>query len=111
MARAGTLNKRVTFQRRVVTDDGGGGHSREWSNLVEVWGGFSPERGSERLEAGRLQGSLFGVLRVRSSATTRTVTVDDRVMIDGVAHQIRSVANTDQRNRMLDILVERGVAT
>lgn len=111
MARAGNLNKRVVFQRKVVTPDGGGGHSKEWAILVEVWGGFAPERGSERLEAGRLEGSLFGVLRVRSSPTTRTVTVDDRAIVDGVAHQIRSISNPDQRNRMLDILVERGVAT
>ncbi|WP_119270860.1 phage head closure protein [Taklimakanibacter deserti] len=111
MARAGTLNKRVTFQHELRTPDGGGGFAREWSEIATVWGGFSPERGSERLEAGRLEGSLFGVLRVRSSPTTRTVKVADRVKIDGVDHQIRSISNPDQRNRMLDILVERGVAT
>lgn len=111
MARAGTLNKRVTFQSETRTPDGGGGFTREWILVATVWGGFVPERGSERLEAGRLEGSLSGVLRVRSSSTTRTVKVADRVIIDGVPHQIRSIANPDQRNRMLDILVERGVAT
>ncbi len=109
--RAGALNKRVTFQREVRVDDGSGGSSREFVDDFTVWGGVAPERGSERLEAGRLEASQSGILRVRSSSTTRSVDESWRVLIDNVPHQIRGAANPDQRNRMIELIVERGVAT
>lgn len=109
--RAGALNKKVTFQREKRTDDGSGGSNRSFVDDFTVWGGFSPERGSERLEAGRLEAAQGGILRVRSSSTTRSVDESWRVLIDDVPHQIRGRGNPDQRNRMIEFTVERGVAT
>ena len=111
MPRAGALNKRVTFQVESVTDDGGGGGALSWTDVVTVWGGFQPERGRERLQAGRLESAVAGVLRVRSSSATRALTAAHRVLIDGLAYQIRSITNPDQRNAYLEMTVERGVAT
>jgi SPP1 family predicted phage head-tail adaptor len=111
LMRAGNLNKRVVFESAQSSDDAGGGNVVTWTNFATVWGGFSPERGRERLEAGRVEGASMGVLRVRSSSQTRQITTAYRVKIDGVPYNIRSIENPDQRNRGLEMLVEKGVAT
>lgn len=117
MARAGRLNRRVTFQIETQEPDEGGGAAHSWSDVVVVWGEFVPERGGERLEAGRLQAALAGTLRVRSSTETRAIGAAHRVLIPpasgaaGEPYQIRSASNPDQRDRMIEMLVERGVAT
>ncbi len=108
---AGPLRDRVTFQVEAAISDGGGGSALSWSDALTVWGGFSPGRAREQLEAGRLEGPVAGVLKVRSSTETRTITTAHRAMIDGEAYQIRSITNPDRQNRFLEILVERGVAT
>jgi SPP1 family predicted phage head-tail adaptor len=107
---AGPLRKRVTFEREMRTEDAGGGAAVAWGDPLTVWGQFQPERGAERLSSGRLESALAGVLRIRSSDAARQITADQRVTIDGIAHQIRSIANPDQRNRMIEMTVERGVA-
>lgn len=107
---AGSLRKRLTFETEGETPDGGGGYVAGWSTIATVWGSFRPERGRERLEAGRLEGAVAGVVRVRSSATTRTITEKDRVTFGGDSYQIRSLTNPDQRNKFLEFLVEKGVA-
>lgn len=109
--RAGALNKRVTFQREKRTDDGSGGSSREFVDDFTVCGEFKPERGRERLEAGRLEAASAGILNVRSSSTTRSVDESWRVLIDDMPHQIRGISDPDGRNRALEFVVERGVAT
>lgn len=109
--RAGRLNKRVTFQRETTADDGGGGQVVTWANisgLVDIAAGFTPERGRERLESGRIAAATAGVLRIRSFTLSRTITEKDRVMIDDIPHVVRSISNPDQKNRELEMTVERG---
>lgn len=108
---AGHLRDRVTFQRATRTSDGRGGASILWQNLVTVWGGFRPERGREQLAAGRLESSVAGILTVRSSVETRAVAAADRVLIDDVAYQVRTIINPDRRDKYLELTIERGVAT
>jgi SPP1 family predicted phage head-tail adaptor len=110
MPGAGRLNKRVTFQREVRIPDGGGGADRVWSDYFSCDGAYSPERGREKIEAGRLESSSAGILVVRSSSETRIVDEAYRVIIDGIAHQIRAIGNPDQHDRFLEFVVERGVA-
>lgn len=108
---AGQLRDQVTFQRATRTADGAGGATLVWQNVRTVWGGFRPQRGRETLEAGRLESAVAGVLTVRSSPDTRDITAADRVQIDGASYQIRTITNPDRRNKMLEMVVERGVAT
>lgn len=109
---AGQLRHRVTFQIENRTDDGGGGASIEWSTAATVWGSFAPERGNEKLEAGRLEASVAGLLKVRSSTETRAIEAGThRVLIADQPYQIRSITNPDRRDRFLEMTVERGVGT
>lgn len=111
MVSAGQLRKRVTFQVETRVPDGGGGFSETWGGDIVVWGQLVPERGSERLEAGRLEAALGGVLRIRSSSETAVITEAYTVKIDGQRYQIRSISNPDQRGKVLEMVVEKGVAT
>lgn len=111
---AGRLRGRVTFEQEVKSPDGGGGASIEWGNGFSVWGGFKPERGQERMEAGRLQASLAGVLTVRGSSKVDRVTEDWSVLISvrGIEsrYQIRSISNPDERGKYIEMSVEKGKA-
>lgn len=111
MPGAGRLNRRVTFQAEVQTPDGGGGYVLAWSSFLTVWGGFQPERGREALAAGRLQSAASGVLTVRVSSDTETITTDHRVLIDGEPYQVRSIGQPDQSRKFYEMVVEKGVAT
>lgn len=109
--RGGRLRKRVIFERSGRANDGGGGAAVSWAPIGTVWGGYRPETSSERLDAGRLQSETAGTLTIRSSIFARTITSADRVIIDGIPHQIRSITNPDQKDAGLALLVERGTPT
>lgn len=104
--RAGTLNKRVVFQRFASIPDGAGGAIRTWTDFTTVWAQFSPERARERIQQGRLASAQAGVLRIRSSSITRQIDDTFRVVLDGVVMNIRSAINPDQRNDMIEFSVE-----
>lgn len=104
--RAGSLNKRATFQRFTETADGAGGVTVAWSDFATVWAQYSPERAREKIQQGRIADNQAGALRVRSSTTTRQVDPTFRVMLDGVLYNIRSVVNPDQHNDMLEFAIE-----
>lgn len=108
---AGQMRALVVFERSTTAPDGAGGQSLIWSELYACRGHYRPERGRERIEAGRMEASLAGVLRVRSCIAARGVTEADRVLIDDVIFQIRSISNPDQRNKYLELSVERGTGT
>lgn len=109
---AGRLRKRVRFEAEVRTPDGAGGYSVDWALALEVWGGLQVERGREKIDAGRLADAVAGVLTIRSSTEARDLLSGaNRVMIDGEAWNVRSVTNPDQKNKYLELVVEKGVAT
>lgn len=109
--RAGRLNKRVTFQREVQVSDTAGGFAKSWQDLITVWSAFILDRGNEGVSNDRTRAAQTGKLQVRSSSDSRVITPADRVIISGEAYQIRSIINPDQRNKMLELVVEGGVAT
>lgn len=92
------------------TPDGAGGFSVAWSTALTVWGYLRPERGRERLEAGRLESATMAVLRIRSSAAARAIDASYRAVVDGVHYQIRAIVNPDQRDEYIEMTLEEGVA-
>lgn len=108
---AGKLRKRCTFQAETDTADGQGGNTRTWKTVATVWGAYEPQLGREAIAQGRLQGTSMGTLWVRYSDLIATqVKLSSRVVVDGQVHQIRSIIQPDQNRRMLQMVVERGVA-
>lgn len=104
------MRDRVTLQRPQETPDGGGGFDLDWFTVATVWGRFMPERGNERVRAGRIEASVGAVVQVRHSSDVADVAPDWRAVIGGVAYNIRSVTQPDRRNRIIEMTVERGVA-
>ena len=103
---SGNLNTIVEFQSLQRVDDGGGGYTEEWASKFLMRGQFSPERGRERIQAGRVADQMAGVLRVRSSEKTRQIDTTYRALMHGKEYNIRGVSNPDQRNDMLEFTVE-----
>jgi SPP1 family predicted phage head-tail adaptor len=106
--KAGMLREPVEFQSQVKTDIGGGATTITYIKRVSLRGHFKPMSGSERLYAERLDATTRNrlVIRYRSDLTE-----SDRVIIRGRAYQIRSIINTEFRNKFLEIDLDGGVAT
>ena len=111
--RAGRLRSRVRFEaERRVSDNQGGAEPGKWRLITACPGEYLPETGREAIAAGHLEGSTLGRLRVRYSRQLATdLNTSARVLIDDVPHQIREIHQPDnQRNRMFELIVEKGVA-
>lgn len=109
MAAAGSLARdRVAFQAEANTPDDAGGNALGWATVATVWATFRPASGSERLEGGRLEATAPAMLTVRSTAATRAITTEHRAMIGGTPYQIRSIVPADRRNRLLEMVLEKG---
>ena len=109
--RAGRLRQRFTFQRLTSTIDEAGGRIETWGDLFTVWGAYKPLSGNEETTTDRVNATFKGKIIIRMFTDTKAITPYDRVLIDGVPHQILSIYSPDQVNKSLEMDVERGVRT
>ncbi|WP_100961061.1 head-tail adaptor protein [Bosea sp. FBZP-16] len=110
---AGALTERVHFQKRDEQDDGYGNPvAGDWTTQFTEPARLQPKLGSEPVLAARLAGVQPFLLVVRSSVRTRAVTPAWRAVNarSGAEYNIRTVANADERNGWLEMLVQEGVA-
>jgi SPP1 family predicted phage head-tail adaptor len=107
--KAGMLKEAVAFQRLTRTSDGAGGFTEAWAAIVGT-----PTRahvkamsGGERWHSDRVEASATHkiVVRYNSSLTTK-----DRVVIRGLAYNIRFIDNMDMADKWLYITAQVGVA-
>jgi len=110
---AGSLDKRVRFQRRQDVEDEFGNVKSTWVDQFTVSARMIPRLGGEEVMAGRLQGVQPYILRVRGSSDTRQITPEWRAVNarTGLAYNIKSISNPDERGAYLDMLVVQGGAT
>lgn len=101
--KAGSLDRRVTFQRLTTTSDGAGGSVRAWTDFRTVWAQFSPERARERIQNGRMASAQAGVLRIRSTSKARQIDQTFRVLVDELVMNIASKTHVDD---MIELAVE-----
>ena len=112
--RAGDLRERVAFEKRATADDGYGNPvSGDWVEQFRAAAKIKPARGGESIQAARLAGKQPVLITVRSSSNTRTVKTEWRVrdVRKDVVYNIRSIANSDERDVFLDMECEAGVVT
>ena len=104
----GMLRTAVKLQRKTRTADGAGGFAVTWETYATVRARITARPGREMVVADRLTATqtIRAVIRYRAD-----VNETDRAVFKGRAHQIRSVSNIEERNKWLEIDLERGVAT
>lgn len=109
---AGSLHELVAFDKRAPADDGYGNTVAAWAEQFQAHAGFVYVRGSETIMAARLEGRQSMIVQIRQSDAARLVTTDwqMRDLRTGEQFNIRSI-NSSANRSMLELLVERGVAT
>lgn len=114
---SGFYNRRVTIKRRTPETSAAGDISYAFvtvAGLSRIPAKYRPERGWERMESGRLEDAEMGTLMIRSTSLAREITAADIVVFHGPErdeeYSIKYISNPDQRNRELNIQVERGTA-
>ncbi|TDW21067.1 hypothetical protein EV128_12236 [Rhizobium azibense] len=116
MATQGSMSKLATFQRDTGAVGVGGAKTRHWTNLPgleRVPVEYRPQRGRERVQAGRLEASTVAFVTIQDCEAVRALTPADIIVIHeqsgDVPHRIYSLENPDQRSRDVEIVVEKGV--
>lgn len=105
------LRHRIVIEAAVPDPDSGGGSSDVWANaqvIARAWAGIEPLRGREVLTAMKLEARITHrvTLRYRPGVTAAM-----RVCFRERHFNIRAVINPEERNEMLELLCEEGVAT
>lgn len=108
--RAGKLRHRVQFLRQPFEGDGHGNVEGEFAPLFTVWGNVRETTGKERVAAGAVENVRTATIRIRVSSEVRGLTEADQAIARGETWNIRGIANADDKDEMLDLLVEAGVA-
>jgi len=112
MAKAGLLRDRVTFERLTShAPDDYGNVSSGWSTLAARSADLRERTGKEAIEGGALADVATATMRCRSDAVTRSVTAADRVVARNITWAIKSVAQVDAKNTMIEFVLEKGVAS
>lgn len=107
--RAGKLRTKVTFQEEQQTSDSGGGYALAWGNDQTVMCEFISQSGREQVEAGRLESTVVATLRARAKAVS-FLTAGWRAVIDNEPWNVKSVVPFGQRDRRVDIVIEKGTS-
>lgn len=111
--RAGRLRKRVAFKGQVLTPDGGGGQAVDWdASDFERFGDLrleEPRASAEGIEGGAMVSTVRGTLKVRADSSTRQVTSEWAVEIEGEAWNVLQVLVERERGKVT-MLVEQGGA-
>jgi SPP1 family predicted phage head-tail adaptor len=107
--KSGMLKEAVAFQRLTGTTDGAGGFTEAWAAIpaTPTRGHVKAMSGGERWHSDRVEASSTHkiVVRYNSSLTTK-----DRVVIRGLAYNIRFIDNMEMADKWLYITAEVGVA-
>lgn len=110
------MNKLATFRRDTGAIGAGGTKTRHWTDipgLVRVPVEYRPQRGRERVQAGRLEAATVGFVTLQGCDAVRSLTAADIMIVHeqsgDVSHRIYSIENPDQRSRDYELVVEKGV--
>jgi head-tail adaptor len=116
MATQGSMSKLATFKRDTGAVGPGGSKIRNWTDvpgLVRVPIEYKPQRGRERVAAGRLEAAALAFITIQDCNAVRDLTPADVVVVHeqsgDVPHRIYSLENPDQRSRDVEIVAEKGV--
>lgn len=102
----GEMRHRLALQAPLASDDGGGGVTRTWALVAEVWGAVRPISGAESVEADGLRGRVTHEVWIRHRAN---VGPEMRFVLGARTFDVRAVIDSGERHRFLRCLVEECV--
>lgn len=108
---AGSLDERVSIERKIMVADGMGGFTETVSTIATLWANVSPMSGRERDMADQTESPRNYRFIVRRSAVSAAIRADDTVTWRGKAMNIRFIADAGPRPQYLMFEAEAGVAT
>lgn len=114
MPGASRLREKLRFEaREAKADDGYGNREDVWSEQFVSSARVQPLKGSETVIASRLAGVQPAIISIRSGRCAKQVAPGWRAVDcrSGAIYNIRSLANFDERNRMIEMTAEGGVPT
>ena len=97
--RAGSLDRRITFQKNTPAQSSSGFPVESWADQFTVWAGLTWQRNrsAERFRDPQIAGESAVVFRVRWSADTRAITSEWRVRYDGRTYDIIDLRELGRR--------------
>jgi len=108
---ASILRSRISIEQPAMTNDGGGGFSTNWTELVRVWANIKPitfiGRNEEKFADGQNQVRKMHkiILRFRNDLNEEM-----RVNHNGKIYNIRSIIVPNIENDIIEIIAEEGVS-
>lgn len=101
---AGKLDRKVTFTRAELIDDGYGNVTGEFAPIGAVWAHRADVSDAEKYSAGLVQASVTTRFTVRSSSFTRAIKPQDRLTCEGLDFDISGIKQVvDRRGQFLEI--------
>jgi SPP1 family predicted phage head-tail adaptor len=102
MSGAGKLDRRIVIQRATVARNSLNEPLETWSTYATLWANRKDATAGESYKAQEVDAELSARFLIRSSATTRGITPNDRVSYGGDTFNITQVREV-QRNRWIEI--------
>lgn len=103
----GDMRQRLVLQAPVESPDGGGGVTRAWSLVAEVWGALKPASGAETVAADGVRARVSHEVWIRYRTG---VGPEMRFVLGTRIFEIRAAIDSGERHRFLRCLVEERVA-
>ena len=101
------LNKRITLESCVTTNDEIGGRTVAWVTFIGAWAKIEPKSANEAFWAKHLEHRVTHKVVIRYIAG---VLPTMRVKFGSRYFAIKGVKNTDEANRFLELSCEEGAA-
>jgi SPP1 family predicted phage head-tail adaptor len=101
------MRTRITFQQPTVISDAGGAQSSGWTNVSSipiVWARWTNEHGQEAVQNDSARSAQRATVTIRYRSDVNT---NWQVLKDGEAWQILSIDQVQDRNRYVEMVVER----
>ncbi|HEY6527271.1 MAG TPA: phage head closure protein [Cellvibrionaceae bacterium] len=106
--RAGQLNKRITVQRQVLTDDGAGGKTNQWVAVRNCWAYRRQLSAKESVQADQLKASSTWIFVIRNHP--QKIKETDSLIYGQERYNIRGISPQDVDCPFIEITAEAGVA-
>lgn len=116
--RCSRLRHRLTLQQELQTPDGVGGYDKSWQDVATLWAEIIPVTtvnskltslaGKEILFADKIESQISHRVIMRYRAD---IDASMRLVFDSRVFNIRYVANPEEGNYALELLVQEGTGT